>query len=304
VGGSWVVTQLGAAGAYGGKNSIALRPNGNPVVSYEQHGVGYFWTGWTGTTWTGPTAISDPEPSSAPGDNGIGVDPLTGTVRGAMALWKSSGTGSGSLLGIWNSQTSTATIVDGPNMDGIYVGATGTQTSATVDKTGRLHVAYQFQVGFGTRFLKYGKLESGAWTAAVLDSMTGDESGGNAYFSSVTAIAADGTGAPGIVYTGSPSGAYKYARWNGSAWATSVIDASGGRGQSLAYDRNNNPHVALCQSSYKLTYAHLVGSTWVKETVDPSEGLSCSIGVDGSGKVYISYYDETLQRLRLAVRTP
>jgi hypothetical protein len=299
VNGKWVINDVGdATGPYvsKGNNSIALKADGTPVITFHKADVAYYYTSLNGGTWTTPVAIGWDQPAWAfLGSNAVGVDKASGEIYSVMSLDDAKGY---AVLGYWHSSTSQAVAIDGPTL-----GKTGTQVSLAVDDGGNVHVAYEYQTdGSSTALLKYAKLSSGAWSYGIVDSM-GD---GGDNTSSLTSIATDQAGTPHIAYYRLNDG-YRYAHWNGSRWEISLIASYGTVGwndQSIAVDNAGNPHVALLMGYYKLVYAYRSGGTWVQEVVDPNTGYGCSIGVDGKGKVYIAYYDDNYHQLKLAVRTP
>lgn len=70
--------------------------------------------------------------------------------------------------------------------------------------------------------------------------------------------------------------------------------------RAIAVDSNNHPHFAY--GGDHLYYAYYDGSAWHYETADSSSGVGryASIALDSSGKVHISYYDETNKDLKYA----
>ncbi|MEK6636302.1 MAG: hypothetical protein AABY38_08075 [Planctomycetota bacterium] len=70
--------------------------------------------------------------------------------------------------------------------------------------------------------------------------------------------------------------------------------------RSIAVDSNNHPHFTY--GGDHLYYAYYDGSAWHYETVDSSSkvGRYASIALDSSGKVHISYFDETNKDLKYA----
>ncbi len=299
IGSAWTIADVGnATGPYvtTGRNSIVQKADGSPVVLYHKADDAYFVTSWSGSAWTTPTPIGWSESAWAfLGRNAVAVDKSTGTIHAGLSLYDSHG---GAVMGYWRSPNASATALDGP-----AGGSTGGSMGIAVDGSGNVHVAYEYEAtATSTALLRYAKLSNGVWSIATVDSI-GD--GGN-FTSSLISLAVGPDGLPQIVYYTLFNG-YKYARWTGSAWEKSLIQAYSSVGwcdQSIVVDRNNVPHVAMLMGSYKLLYATRSGGSWSIETVDPHTGFSPSIGVDGSGKVFIAYSDDNASVLRLAVRTP
>ncbi len=298
-GSAWTVADVGnATGPYvtTGKNAIAQKADGSPVVLYHKADDAYYVTAWTGSVWSTPTPIGWSEAAWAfLGRNAVAVDRNSGTIHAGLSLYDSH---SGAVMGYWRSPNASATALDGP-----AGGSTGGSMGIAVDGSGNVHMAYEYEAdGTSTAMLRYAKLSGGVWSTVTVDSI-GD--GGN-FTSSLISLAVGPDGLPQIVYYTLFSG-YKYARWNGSAWEKSLIQAYGSVGwcdQSIAVDKNNVPHVAILMGSYRLLYATRSAGSWVIETVDPHTGFGPSIGVDGKGTVSIAYYDDNSSVLKLAVRTP
>lgn len=81
-------------------------------------------------------------------------------------------------------------------------------------------------------------------------------------------------------------------------WEKQCVDSSGtkkGEYNSLAFDSQNNPHIAYYGQDFDdLYYATLRNGIWEIETVDSAEyrGEYCSIAVDQQGRPHISYKAE------------
>jgi hypothetical protein len=299
VGSSWTFADVGSsAGPYvtTGRNSIDLKGDGSPVVLYHKTDDAYCVTSWTGAAWTAPAVIGWSESAWAfLGRNAVAVNKTTSTIHAGLALYDSR---NGSVMGYWQSPNASAVALDGPAL-----GSTGRSMAIAVDGSGTVHVAYEYEAtSTSTAILKYARLSGGIWSVATVDSI-GDN--GN-FTSSLISLAVGPDGSPHIAYYAHFVG-YKYAHWNGSTWEKSLVQAYASMGwcdQSIAVDKNGAPHIALLMGSYRLLYATRSAGSWTIETVDAHTGFGPAIGVNGSGTIYIAYYDDNDNVLKLAVRTP
>ena len=98
-----------------------------------------------------------------------------------------------------------------------------------------------------------------------------------------------------------------FANTSSDNWRIEVVDApkyfDNFYSRSIAIDNNNNPHIAY--GGDRLYYAYHYGSTWNYQSVDVSLGVGsyASISLDMSGKVHISYYDDTNDDLKYATNS-
>lgn len=120
-----------------------------------------------------------------------------------------------------------------------------------------------------------------------------------------SSIAVDATGNPSIAYYAQYEMELRYTHWNGSAWATQVVDTTHDVGSScsLKLDSLGNPRIAYRDStSGDLKFAQWTGSAWAREVVDAvgDVGYSPSLALDASDNAHISYYDNTNRDLKYA----
>jgi hypothetical protein len=158
-------------------------------------------------------------------------------------------------------------------------GNIGGDRSIALDSSGNPHVIYSNDA------LKYARWNGSNWIIQTVVS-------GGSYFSS---IALGPNGYPQISFTNLWAEGYlDYASWNGFAWSIRVIDSTNrdGRGNSIALDSNNNPHISCSYSTgYVLKYAKWSGSAWSIQTVNSSEVWThTSIALDSNNNPHISYH--------------
>ena len=86
-----------------------------------------------------------------------------------------------------------------------------------------------------------------------------------------------------------------------AAWSKRVIDGGLVKDTSIKVDINGYVHMSFVKGGC-LIYFNNKSGKWVKTIIDSSGqvGVYISMAVDGSGKVHVSYYDETNTALRYA----
>jgi hypothetical protein len=179
----------------------------------------------------------------------------------------------------------------------------GTFVTLAVDSAGRPHFAYVSKNETG---LHYAYWDGTKWKKEIVDS------GHINYF---TSIQVDAAGHPMISYYlyHLPSGEYslhlKYAYFDGKAWYIQTVDQRDHTGKinSLAMDRQGNPHIAysyFANGSGDLFYAHWEGSKWrfgsadVTATENSYLAYGTSIALDSVGHPHIAYFDDTKKTVK------
>jgi len=128
-----------------------------------------------------------------------------------------------------------------------------------------------------------------------------------------TGMAVDRAGSVHVVFHESGSQALYHAAFILSGWIVESVDQSPGcdLGSSCALTAEPSTgrlHVAYFDATRKdLRYARKdPGGPWVRRIIEAvgDVGSDASISVDGAGKVYIAYRDETHRRLRIAAGRP
>jgi hypothetical protein len=188
-------------------------------------------------------------------------------------------------------------------------------TSIAIDNGGKVHIISSIGA------LLYTTNASGAWVTTMVD-----DSEGVGCFSS--SIALDRSGKVHVSYSDSVHSSEKYSTNASGAWVTTTVDDSGyvGGWTSIAVG-GGKVHISYHElpvvssslevmsgrirqinngvvASYALKYATNASGQWTTTTVDNSSryvGMNNSIAIDSSGKVHISYYDETITSLKYAI---
>jgi hypothetical protein len=121
-------------------------------------------------------------------------------------------------------------------------------------------------------------------------------------------MAVDGSGNPAIAYSVDANGdgivdTLKLARYNGTSWSTSVVEA-GGSSATVAFDTAGNLAVAHWDAANgQLRFLRQTGTGWSDaETVETGPSITgCSLAFDPEGWAYLAYGST---ELRLARRDP
>lgn len=173
-------------------------------------------------------------------------------------------------------------------------------TSIALDAAGNPHIVFHDHVA---RDLKYAHLTGDIWMIETVEAQ-----GDVGRFAS---LQLDATGKPRISYFRNDddgTGAIRYARWDGSDWEISTVDAVqnvtlgfvGARNMtSLALGDDDAPHIAFCDET-TLKYAVLRnGFNWDVETIIEIEegenilGQLTSLKLDANGRAHIAFHDVT-----------
>jgi len=183
------------------------------------------------------------------------------------------------------------------DQDGAYV-------SIAVDSSDHPHFAYVSKRETG---LHYAHWDGARWHKQVVDP------GHVNYF---TSIQVDSQGKPRISYylyhlpTGDYSLHLKYAYFDGKAWYVQTIDPRmhTGKMNSLALDREGNPHIAYSYlgTTGDMLYAHWHDSQWQFSAADLSRtentylGYGNNIAVDAKSYPHIAYFDNVKKIVKYA----
>ena len=165
----------------------------------------------------------------------------------------------------------------------------GHYTSVDVDSSNTPHIGYRFYSGHSIR---YASRTGGSWSISEFETDPDMEAD--------ISMRLDSHGLPHFSYwdgefTGEPHD-LKYAHFNGSTWATTIVDSPGdvGRGSSIALDSHQNPHISYYdQTNVTLKYAAFDGAAWHVQTLDNCETIAfnfrSAIAVDSRDHVHIVY---------------
>ena len=187
------------------------------------------------------------------------------------------------------------------------VGSVGQEGSLAVDGDGRVHVSY---FDLTNADLKYATCAASCTTATSWQTAAVDQAGDVGDYSS---LAVDGDGRVHVSYLDFTNSDLKYATCAASCttatnWQTVPVDQSGGYDTSLGVDGNGRVHVSyLDPTNADLKYATCAAScttatNWQTAVIDHSwnVGYHTSLAVDGSGRVHVSYQDQTNYDLKYA----
>jgi len=183
----------------------------------------------------------------------------------------------------------------------------GYHTSLAVDGSGQVHVSYWDATNAD---LKYATCAASCTTATSWQTVAVDQAGDVGDYSS---LAVDGDGRVHVSYLDFTNSDLKYATCAASCttatnWQTVPVDQSGGYDTSLGVDGNGRLHVSyLDPTNADLKYATCAAScttatNWQTAVIDHSwnVGYHTSLAVDGSGRVHVSYQDQTNYDLKYA----
>jgi hypothetical protein len=189
-------------------------------------------------------------------------------------------------------------------------GHDGWDNSIVVDDDGNWHTAAIDPSQFGSQDgVEYATNAKGTVEVTAVGS-------GAIKYEFGTSIQLKSDGSPGITYYNDRFGQLEYAWWDGSSWNVEVVDEDGdaGRYSSLAFDTEDNPHIAYYKrdtnTSGVVRYAWWDGSSWNFEDVDSLENIRMgqegarkitALVVENDGTIHIAYSDES--RLVYAIRS-
>ncbi|MCK4520928.1 hypothetical protein KAT95_03705, partial [Candidatus Parcubacteria bacterium] len=246
-------------------------------------------------------------------------DTTNGQLKTAQYVGNGNGTGCGTGSSDW-----TCTVVDDHASDDI-----GEDTSIAFDPSGNAWVSYYDATNLLLKTAQYVGSGNGTgcgtgssdWTCTVVDDHASDDIGEN------TSIAFDPSGNAWVSYYDDTNLLLKTAQYVGSGngtgcgtgssdWTCTVVDdhASDDIGSytSIAFDPSGNAWVSYRDvTNTRLKTAQYVGngngtgcgtgsSDWTCTAVDEDYGSFTSIAFDPSGNAWVSYYDDTNDRLKIA----
>ena len=253
--------------------ALAFNAQGRPRIVYETGTGELDYAAWTGTAWqtrllesagqmvTGAALVLD-----AAGNPRIAYT----TVLGGLTYTALAGTA-------WSKQT-LATL------------ATGTPSLA-LDAGGAPHIAYNGDLDGDLAT----ELVYAAWTGAVwAQEAVGTVGFGGDYVS----LALDGSGNPGICYSGQNNLFLEYASSNGIVWTTQAVDAPGAAqsDNALAFDAGDNPHIVYVAgpgtSLNMVRHAAWNGTFWDVDTLSTTAAGGLAMGFARNGVLHAAYFDQ------------
>lgn len=179
----------------------------------------------------------------------------------------------------------------------VDTGSIGWGTSLALDSNDSPHISFNYIYYRSAidqlRFLEYARWTGSNWQISIVS-----------IHDSHLSLALDNGNLPHIAH--SEYRKLSYSSWTGSEWSSQDVDAGGdglGEENSLALDRNGNPHISYWdETNGDLKYAYWTGSTWQVQSVDQTGnvGRYTSLALDSSDNPHISYYDVTNGDLKYA----
>ena len=178
----------------------------------------------------------------------------------------------------------------------------GQYSSIATDSNDELHISY-YDVSSGN--LKYASNSGGSWTNYPIDTTA-------VIVGRYTSLDIDSNDNVHISYGDLNAWNLKYATNIAGSWSRSIIDNGGSDGQagmysSLEIDSNDLIHVSYWGRNMDLKYAakSASGGTWADEIVEwgTITGEWTSIALDSNDKPFISYVDETYDRVEIGYKS-
>ena len=173
------------------------------------------------------------------------------------------------------------------------------ESQIAIDSQGNPHICYS------PRTLKYAHFNGKRWSIQDID-----KGGGLASYA--CSIKIDERDAPRISWYVESGVFLRYAELKDGTWMARTLDNEGlpGKWNSLALDRQGNPHIAYIDFPQgQLRYAAYDGKSWSRLILDapgrtPTDiamrGFGASMAIDSHGTALIAYYDtESLKIARL-----
>ncbi len=166
-------------------------------------------------------------------------------------------------------------------------------SSIVMDSNLDMHVAYYDK---SNATLKYAKFAGGAWTTFIVDS--------SVYSNGVCSIDLDSYDKVHIAYM-SASSHLMYVTSSGSKWSLSPLETVGDVGSQsvIAIDNAGNTHIVYIDrtdaTNPKLMYVTNANGGWQDEFIS-NNASSPSMTLSSNGKVYVSFFNSSVNQLKYA----
>ena len=270
---AWHIEAVDSAGDVGQYTSLAFAADGTPHIAYYAAGdLKHAYI--SGTVWVSETV-------DITGDVGTFASiALTAAGRIGIAYYDATGED----LKYWDSAGQWSGVVDS-------TGNVGRYAALLFDTQGYPHISYYDATNGNLKYANRNTL-SPFWQLTVVDGATAD-------VGRYTSIALIGSStAPAISYYDVTGGNLKYAWWNGSSWAYTVVDSQGDVGQWTALDLDSLgiPNITYTTGGTTLKHAWREGPVWQTETVSTDMQGYNSLALDAQGHAHVSYQQDSQLR--------
>jgi len=175
---------------------------------------------------------------------------------------------------------------------------TGNSISLAVAPTGAIHVAHG---NFTDESLNVATNNGAGWSSQVVPNTT-------PYFTGIcsAAIGPDGHAAVSYYDFSAGTGRLSIARYNGSAWTTSLVDNGGGQPtgymSSIAFALNGHPVIAYTVPfANQIRVARFNGATWAIETLTSSASNVLDMKIDQQGNPVVVYWGMGFENVTLHI---
>ncbi len=278
----------------GGFCSLALDSKQYPHISYLEYGHGKIkYIRWDGSSWHKQTLEIKAKNISF--YTSIALDANDNPHISYYEYW---GTGENYELALrtigWTGDHWEVMTIDATPGSGKF-------NSMATASTGLSQIAYA-NVKSENAGLRYAAWNGTSWTVTVLEGVAEP----HPVYS--VALVLDDRDAPHIAFTDLTDNIVKYATRNAGKWEIQSIDSVAEPAypdrNGIAVDSERNPYVSYFDArTGVLKLAHRTNGKWTSEVVDENfNGFTSSLQI-AQGRIWLTYSDESGQRLRFAYRS-
>jgi hypothetical protein len=274
--------------------SLALDSKQHPHISYPEGSEKVTEAYWDGSAWQKRPVVTQAKIINY--YTSIALDAQDNPM---ISFYEEIGAGynQGRLRTVaWNGKYWELRTVDGDIGSGKF-------NSIAMDSMGHPQIAYG-NVEYKNASLRYARWNGRSWEIEVLE---GAGKPGTSMWS--VAMVLDKADQPHIAYTDVANRLVKYATKKGGRWDLQAVDSlsrvSYPDRNGIALDDKGDPYISYYDAAQGLLkVAHQENQRWVTEVVDRSfAGLNSSLQI-AHGRIWITYADESGERLKFALRLP